>query len=74
MDLGVETPVVHQPLKGKFEAVEDSVRVEVDASLVLLEDLGDDGGLFPRRAAVFGVFDCDVVILVSVDFSYREQS
>ena len=72
MDFGVKTPVVHEPLKWKFEAIEDGVGIDIDAGLVLLEDFGDDGGLFPRCPSVSKVVDCDVVILVSVNFSYRK--
>lgn len=38
---------------------------------MLLEDGGDDGGLFPRSATVLGLFDGDKVVLVAVDFGCR---
>jgi hypothetical protein len=44
---GADVPVVQEPLKRKVEVLEDGVGIEVQARLVLLEDGGDDGGLFP---------------------------
>jgi hypothetical protein len=65
--VGVELPVVHEPLKRQVEVVEDSIRVKEDASLVLLEDLGQNRGLLPRVAAVLkGIGDVNVVVLVTV--------
>lgn len=68
---GVEVPVVEQPLKGQVEVLEDGVGVEVQARLVVLEDGGDDGGLFPRRATVLGLLDGDEVVLVAVDLGCK---
>jgi hypothetical protein len=65
--IGVELPVVHEPLKRQVEVVEDGIGVKEDASLVLLEDLGQNRGLLPRVAAVLkGVGDVNVVVLVTV--------
>lgn len=44
---GADVPVVQEPLEGKIKVLEDGVGIEVYARLVLLEDGGDDGGLFP---------------------------
>lgn len=69
--VGVKLPVVHEPLEGEVEAVEDGVGIEENAGLVLLEDLGQDRGLLPRVAAVLkGIGDVDVVILVTVDLGW----
>ena len=65
--VGVELPVVHEPLKRQVEVVEDGIGVKEDAGLVLLEDLGQNRGLLPRVAAVLkGVGDVNVVVLVTV--------
>jgi hypothetical protein len=67
----VKLPVVHEPLEGEVEAVEDGIGVEENAGLVLLEDLGQDRGLLPRVAAVLkGIGDVDVVVLVTVDLGW----
>lgn len=69
--VGVQLPVVHEPLEGEVEAVEDGIRVEEDAGLVLLEDLGQDRRLLPRVSAVLkGIGDVDVVVLVAVDLGW----
>ena len=67
----VDVPVVHQPLHGEVEVVEDCVGVEVDAGVVVLEDLGDDGGFHPGGTTVFGGLDADEVVLVAVNFCYN---
>ncbi|KAI6759855.1 hypothetical protein HG531_013761 [Fusarium graminearum] len=60
--VGVELPVVHEPLKRKIDVVEDGIGVKENAGLVLLEDLGQNRGLLPRVAAVLkGVGDVNVV-------------
>lgn len=65
--VGVELPVVHEPLKRKIDVVEDGIGVKENAGLVLLEDLGQNRGLLPRVAAVLkGVGDVNVVVLVTV--------
>lgn len=64
---GVKVPVVHEPLEGEVEVVEDGVRVEVDAGIVLLEDLGHDVGLLPGITAILVGVDIDIVVLVTVD-------
>jgi hypothetical protein len=69
--IGVELPVVHEPLKGQVEVVEDGIRVKEDAGLVLLEDLGQNRGLLPRVAAILkGIGDVNVVVLVTVVLGY----
>lgn len=45
--VGVKLPVVHEPLEGKVEVVEDGIGVKENAGLVLLEDLGQNRGLLP---------------------------
>jgi hypothetical protein len=52
--------------------VEDGVRVEVQADLVVLQDLRDDGWLAPRGASVLGGFAADVVVLVAVYGGWSE--
>lgn len=51
--LGVDVPVVHQPLERQVEAVENGVRVEVDACLVIFEDFANHGRLLPRCSPIF---------------------
>jgi hypothetical protein len=68
---GVDVPVVQKPLKGKIEVLEDGIGIEIDASLVLLEDGGDDRGLFPRSATILRLLDGDEIVLVTVDFGCR---
>lgn len=69
--IGVELPVVHEPLKGQVEVVEDGIGVKEDAGLVLLEDLGQNRGLLPRVAAILkGIGDVNVVVLVTVVLGY----
>lgn len=69
----IEVPKVQQPLKGKVEVLEDGVGVEVQTGLVLLEDGGDDGGLFPRGAAILGLLNGDKVVLVTVNLGCRSS-
>lgn len=45
--LGRNAPVVHEPLEGEVETVEESVGVDEDADVVLLQNLREDGGLLP---------------------------
>lgn len=45
--LGRNAPVVHEPLEGKVETVEESVGVDEDTDVVLLQNLREDGGLLP---------------------------
>lgn len=47
--------------------MEDGVGVEVDAGVVIFEDLAHDGGLFPGGAAVRVGSDFDVVVFVAVN-------
>lgn len=68
---GANVPVVQKPLERKVEVLEDGVGIEVQAGLVLLEDGGDDRGLFPRSTTVLGLLDGDKVVFVAVDFSCR---
>lgn len=69
--IGVELPVVHEPLKGQIEVVEDGIGVKEDAGLVLLEDLGQNRGLLPGVAAILkGIGDVNVVVLVTVVLGY----
>jgi len=68
--LGRNAPVVHEPLEGKVETVEESVGVDEDADVMLLEDLREDGWLLPGIATVGVSVDRDVLILVSVDLGY----
>lgn len=67
----VEVPKVQQPLERKVEVLEDGVGIKVQAGLVLLEDGGDDGCLFPRGAAILGLLNGDKVVLIAVDLGCR---
>jgi hypothetical protein len=65
--VGVKLPVVHEPLEGKIEVVENGIGVKENAGLVLLEDLGQNRGLLPGVAAVLkGIGDVNIVVLVTV--------
>lgn len=44
---GADVPEVQEPLERKIKVLEDGVGIEVYARLVLLENGGNDGGLFP---------------------------
>ena len=67
--VGVDLPVVHEPLDGHVEVVEDGITVDVDDNVVLFEELGDDGGFQPRASTVLAIFDLDVVVRVAVDLA-----
>lgn len=65
--VGVKLPVVHEPLEGKVEVVENGIGVKENAGLVLLEDLGQNRGLLPGVATVLkGIGDVNIVVLVTV--------
>ena len=66
-----ELPVVHQPLEGQIEMVENGVGVDENASLVVSENLRHDWGLLPRITAILKFLDIDVVVFVTVDFGYE---
>ena len=51
----------------------DDVGVEVQTSIVLLEDLRQDGGLLPGVAAVCIPANLDEIVLISVDFGCEKN-
>jgi hypothetical protein len=62
-----DAPIVHEPFEREVEMVEEGVRINKDADVVVLEDLGQNRWLLPRITSILVGVDLDVVVLVTVD-------